>query len=48
MSKALIAAIGLVLAGGVAVLVWKGSSEDDLATPTVNTLMHGADAAAPA
>ena len=48
MSKALLATIGLVLVGGVAVLVWKGSSEDDLATPTVNTLMHGADAAAPA
>ncbi len=48
MSKALIAAIGLVLAGGVAVLVWKGSSEDDLATPTVNTLMHGAAAGAAA
>jgi mono/diheme cytochrome c family protein len=48
MSKALLATIGLVLAVGVAVVVWKGSSEDDLATPTVNTLMHGADAAAAA
>ena len=48
MNKTLLAAIGLVLVGGVAVLVWKGSSEDDLATPTVNTLMHGTAAGAPA
>ena len=49
MNKALLATIGLVLAGGVAVMVWKGSTTDsNLATPTVNTTMHGADAGAPA
>ncbi len=54
MNKTLLAIIGLVLVGGVGVLVWDGSSEDDLnipddlKTPTVSTEMHGAAAAAPA
>jgi mono/diheme cytochrome c family protein len=48
MKKALLATIGLVLVGGIAVLVWPESSEDDLMTPTVNTQMHGAEAAAAA
>lgn len=48
MNKTLLATIGLVLIGGGAVAVWKGSPKGDLATPTVNARMHGTDAAAPA
>jgi len=49
MTKALLATIGLVVIGGAAVMYWQTSTpEDDLMTPTVNTMMHGAAAAAPA
>jgi mono/diheme cytochrome c family protein len=49
MNKVLLAAIGLVVIGGAAVMFWKASTpEDDLMTPTVNTMMHGAASAAPA
>lgn len=49
MNKGLIAAIGLVVIGGAAVMFWQASTpEDDLMTPTVSTTMHGAGAAAPA
>jgi mono/diheme cytochrome c family protein len=49
MNKALLATIGLVVIGGAAVMYWQTSTpEDDLMTPTVNTIMHGAAAAAPA
>jgi len=49
MNKGLLAAIGLALIGGGAAMFWQASTpEDDLMTPTVNTLMHGAAAAAPA
>lgn len=48
MNKALIGLAGLVVAGGVAALIWGGDPEDDRARPTVNTMMHGAEAAAPA
>jgi len=49
MNKALLAAIGLVVIGGGAVMVWQASApRDDLMTPTVNTRMHGAASGAPA
>ena len=48
MNKTLLGLVGLVVAGGAALLIWNGSDEDDLMTPTVNTMMHGAAAAAPA
>jgi mono/diheme cytochrome c family protein len=48
MRKALLGLAGLVVAGGTAALIWGGGSEPDRATPTVDTAMHGADAAAPA
>ncbi len=49
MNKGLLAAIGLVVIGGGAVMLWQASApEDDLMTPTVSTMMHGAAAAAPA
>ena len=49
MNKGLIAAIGLVVIGGAPVMFWQSSTpEDDLMTPTVSTMMHGADAAAAA
>ena len=49
MNKGLLATIGLVVTGGAAVMIWQASApEDDLMTPTVNTMMHGAAAAAAA
>ena len=49
MNKRLLAAIGLVAIGGVAVMFWPASTpQDDLMTPTVDTTMHGAAAGAPA
>ena len=49
MNRGLLATIGLVVIGGAAVMVWRASTPtDDLMTPTVNTAMHGAEAAAPA
>jgi len=49
MDKRLLATIGVVVIGGLALTMWRGSpSPDDLRTPTVNTQMHGADAGAPA
>jgi mono/diheme cytochrome c family protein len=49
MNKALLAALGLVVIGGGAMMLWQASApEDDLMTPTVNTRMHGAAAGAPA
>jgi len=49
MNKALLAAIGLVVIGGGAVMFWQASApEGDLMTPTLNTRMHGAAAGAAA
>ena len=49
MNKALLATIGLVVIGGAAVMVWQALAPPDAPmTPTVNTMMHGAAAAAPA
>jgi len=49
MYKGLLATIGLVVIGGAAVMFWRASTPtDDLMTPTVNTMMHGAGAAAAA
>ncbi len=49
MNKGLLAAIGLVVIAGAAAMLWRASTpENDLMTPTVNTMMHGAAAAAPA
>ncbi len=49
MNKGLLAAIGLVVIAGAAAILWRASTpENDLMTPTVNTMMHGAAAAAPA
>ena len=49
MNTGLLATIGLVVIGGAAVMFWQASTpEDDLMTPTVNTMMHGAASAAPA
>lgn len=48
MKKGLIGLAGLVVAGVVAVLIWGGAPGDDRARPTVNTRMHGSEAAAPA
>ncbi len=49
MNKGLLAAIGLVVIGGAAVMYWQTSTpEDDLMTPTVSSIMHGTAAAAPA
>jgi len=50
MNKGLVAAVGLIVVGGAAVVVWQGRpmTQDDLMTPTVNTMMHGAAAGAPA
>jgi mono/diheme cytochrome c family protein len=43
MNKRLLATLGAVLIGGVALAMWRISpSEVDLKTPTVNTQMHGA------
>jgi len=48
MNRGLMAVVAVVVIGGAAIMVWKGRSapEDDLMTPTVNTLMHGAEAGA--
>ena len=47
MNKGLLATIGLVVIGGAAVMFWQASTPtDDLVTPTVNTMMHGAGAGA--
>ena len=49
MNKGLLAAIGLVVIGGGAVMFWQASTPEVAPmTPTVNTMMHGAAAAAPA
>ena len=49
MNKGLIAIIGLVLIGGGAVMFWQASApKDNLMTPRVNTMMHGAAAGAAA
>ena len=48
MNKIALGLIGLVVVGGVVALFWDGSSDNDRATPTVSTRMHGAEAAAPA
>ncbi len=49
MDKRLLATIGVVVIGGLALAMWRGwPSPDDPGTPMVNTQMHGADAAAPA
>jgi len=49
MNKGLLATIGLEVIGGAAAMIWQASApDDDPMTPTVNTMMHGAAAAAPA
>ena len=49
MNKRLLATVGVVLIGGVALAMWRISpSEKDLKTPTVNAQMHGASDASAA
>jgi mono/diheme cytochrome c family protein len=48
MNKGLLATVGVVLIGGVAVVYWRMTpAQDDPMRPIVSTAMHGADAAAP-
>ena len=46
MNKRLLAAIGLVVIGGAAVMFWRASMPEDRMTPAIDTSMPGADAAA--
>lgn len=48
MKGTLLAGVAVALIGGIAALYWGRAPEGDPATPTVNTAMHGAGAAAPA
>ena len=49
MNKGLMAIVGLVLIGGGAVVFWQASApKDNMTTPRVNTMMHGAGAGAAA
>lgn len=48
MNRTMLGLAGVAVIGGAAALHWGRAPENDLATPTVNTAMHGAEAAAPA